>query len=71
MEGGKWKREEEEAGPSSVLSSASGIEKTEDEEEDEKEDTNDHKNSTFVPGPLLSLKDQIDRDKVFLFFSPI
>ncbi|XP_027365284.1 rho GDP-dissociation inhibitor 1-like [Abrus precatorius] len=68
------KRAEEEAGPSS----ASGIgaskqhthhdinhqEEPEEEEEEEEQNINHlHKNTTFVPGPLLSLKDQIERDK--------
>ncbi|XP_061367484.1 rho GDP-dissociation inhibitor 1-like [Gastrolobium bilobum] len=83
MEGGKWKRAEETAGPSCGVSSASGIgaskqeipenpdeafhdhgkDEEEAEEEEEEKDIDDHKNSTFVPGPLLSLKEQIERDK--------
>ncbi|XP_061343470.1 rho GDP-dissociation inhibitor 1-like [Gastrolobium bilobum] len=35
----------------------------EEEEEDEVEGVGDHKNGVFVPGPLVSLKEQIERDK--------
>ncbi|KAL2323408.1 hypothetical protein Fmac_027787 [Flemingia macrophylla] len=40
-------------------------EEEEEEEtgEEEEDDPDHHKNTTFVPGPLLSLKDQIERDK--------
>lgn len=55
--------------PSEVLG---GVE--EEEEEDEEEDHNDDAKDDrlvagFVPGPLLSLKEQIEKDKV-LFFVP-
>ena len=93
MEGGnRKKRPEEEAGPSSGLSYASGVgaskqelnekpsdafdegrreEEEEVEEEEEEEAFGDNKNGVFVPGPLLSLKEQIERDKVFFFFFSI
>ncbi|KAH1216595.1 Rho GDP-dissociation inhibitor 1 [Glycine max] len=35
----------------------------EETEEEEEDDVDHHNNSTFVPGPLLSLKDQIEKDK--------
>ncbi|CAL0316859.1 unnamed protein product [Lupinus luteus] len=70
MEAEKWK----EALGSSSTSGVGEIPETlneatfheEDEEETEEEDEEhigDHKNATFVPGPLLSLKEQIERDK--------
>ena len=48
----------------------------EEEEEDFDDDFHDHDHNCdiagngdeFVPGPLLSLKDQIEKDKVFPFF---
>lgn len=82
MEGGNWKISEEQAGPSSSSAIAATKQhnlpqtyhhskEVEEEEETEEEEDDDadhhHKNSTFVPGPLLSLKDQIERDKVFRF----
>lgn len=42
----------------------------EETEEEEEDDVDHHNNSTFVPGPLLSLKDQIEKDKVFRFSPP-
>ncbi|RYR52933.1 hypothetical protein Ahy_A06g027790 isoform D [Arachis hypogaea] len=83
MESGNRKRaEEEEAGPSSLISTAFRVgeshqqqlnqkpireveeEQAEQEEDDEQSFGGDHKNCGFVPGPLLSLKEQIERDKV-------
>ncbi|KAL1350198.1 hypothetical protein HN51_014328 [Arachis hypogaea] len=82
MESGNRKRaEEEEAGPSSLISTAFRVgeshqqqlnqkpireveeEQAEQEEDDEQSFGGDHKNCGFVPGPLLSLKEQIERDK--------
>lgn len=82
MESGNGKRAEEEAGPSSGLdgSKREMTEKPSDafddgreleeeaEEEEEHGGIDDNKNGVFVPGPLLSLKEQIERDKVFFFF---
>ncbi|MED6207401.1 hypothetical protein PIB30_035502 [Stylosanthes scabra] len=77
MEGGK-RGAEEAAGPSSSSSSLGtnqemshhpNEEEEEEETEEEKEEDEQHhetdhlKNTTFQPGPLLSLKDQIERDK--------
>ena len=85
MEGGNWKRAEEAAGPSSggskqempqnsneAFLEEEQEEEEEAEEEEEEDDTDHHKNTNFVPGPLLPLKDQIERDKVFsiCFFCP-
>ncbi|MED6206843.1 hypothetical protein PIB30_030403 [Stylosanthes scabra] len=84
MESGNGKRaEEEEAGPSSLISTAYRVgainqqqlnqkpreveeDQAEQEEEGGEEEESfggDHKNGGFVPGPLLSLKEQIERDK--------
>ncbi|XP_020240372.1 rho GDP-dissociation inhibitor 1 [Cajanus cajan] len=38
-------------------------EEEDETEEEEEDDLDHHKNTAFVPGPLLSLKDQIERDK--------
>ncbi|XP_027352963.1 rho GDP-dissociation inhibitor 1-like [Abrus precatorius] len=38
-------------------------EEAEEEEEEEEESTHSGKSGVFVPGPLLSLKEQIERDK--------
>lgn len=74
MDGGNGKKraqkeQEEEAGPSSAVEKAIDDEDEEAEEEDEKIEAfgGDSKNGVFVPGPLLSLKEQIERDKVLLF----
>ncbi|XP_015968134.1 rho GDP-dissociation inhibitor 1 [Arachis duranensis] len=82
MESGNRKRaEEEEAGPSSLISTAFRVgeshqqqlnqkpireveeEQAEQEDDDEQSFGGDHKNCGFVPGLLLSLKEQIERDK--------
>ncbi|KAK7267432.1 hypothetical protein RIF29_20106 [Crotalaria pallida] len=78
MEAGQWKKAEEEAAAGSssasgICASDQEIHETPNEEEEETEEedheeeeedvTGDHKNTTFVPGPLLSLKEQIERDK--------
>jgi Rho GDP-dissociation inhibitor len=64
-----------EAGPSSVT-----IDKTKQiseksthtfhssSDEDEEEIIDHTKKGVFVPGPLLSLKEQIEKDKVLFFF---
>lgn len=84
MEGANWRITDEEAGPSSSSGIASTkqqnppetfhhrkeAEEEEETEEEEEEDVCQHKNITFVPGPLLSLKDQIEKDKVFRFSPP-
>ncbi|MED6111584.1 hypothetical protein PIB30_053557 [Stylosanthes scabra] len=79
-ENGNGKRaEEEEAGPSSLISTAYRVgasiqqqlnqkpreveEEQAEQEEEEEIFGGDHKNGGFVPGPLLSLKEQIERDK--------
>ena len=76
---GKRSAQEEEAGPSASGFVPSKQEMTEkpfddhrkeedeeeaDEDEEEEESTVDHKNDDFIPGPLLSLKEQIEKDKV-------
>ncbi|XP_057751522.1 rho GDP-dissociation inhibitor 1-like [Arachis stenosperma] len=71
MEGGK--RAEEAAGPSCAGTNQEmphhpneeEDEETEDEKEEDEHDfeTDHHQNTTFQPGPLLPLKDQIERDK--------
>ncbi|KAJ1416626.1 Rho protein GDP-dissociation inhibitor [Sesbania bispinosa] len=62
MEGGNVKRaHEEEAGPS-----ASGIDASKHEITEKPShafDDGNNKNGVFVPGPLVSLKEQIERDK--------
>ena len=78
--GGNGKRAHEEAGPSSgidgrkleMTEKASDDDKEEEEEEEEEEEgaIEDSKNGFFVPGPLLSLKEQIERDKVFMILTP-
>ena len=54
--------------PSDAFDEGRREEEEEVEEEEEEEAFGDNKNGVFVPGPLLSLKEQIERDKVFFFF---
>ncbi|CAJ1900091.1 unnamed protein product [Sphenostylis stenocarpa] len=73
MESVNGKRAQEEAGPSDgtkqemteKVSNALNDGRVEEEEADEEEDggLEDSKNGSFVPGPLVSLKEQIERDK--------
>ncbi|CAJ2632938.1 unnamed protein product [Trifolium pratense] len=66
MEGTKRSHE---AGPSSVIIDKTKQEKSthtfhDSNSDDDEEQITDHsKNSVFVPGPLLSLKEQIEKDK--------
>lgn len=79
MESVNGKREQEEAGPSDgtkqemteKVSDALDDGKAEEEEVDEDEEggTGVSKNGFFVPGPLVSLKEQIELDKVFMIFT--
>lgn len=62
------KEQEEEAGPSSAIEKAIDEDEEAEEEEEIEAIAGDSKNGVFVPGPLLSLKEQIERDKVLLFF---
>jgi len=60
MEGGKNSHEQEQAGPSSAIDKTTHTfhVASEDDEDDEQ---------VFVPSPLLSLKEQIEKDKVLFF----
>jgi len=79
MESVNGKRAQEEAGPSDgtkqemteKVSDAWDDGRVEEEEVDEDEEggIRDSKNGFFVPGPLVSLKEQIERDKVFMIFT--
>jgi len=79
MESVSGKRAQEEAGPSDgtkqemteKVSDAwdDGRVEEEEVEEDEEGGIGDSKNGFFVPGPLVSLKEQIERDKVFMIFT--
>lgn len=63
------KRVEEEAGPSS----AGKIDELRGEKQSEESEVGDEEvddKEGFTPGPLLSLKEQIDKDKVFLSLIP-
>lgn len=64
MEGGKKSHEQEQAGPSSAIdktteNSTHTFHVASEDEEDE--------GQVFVPSPLLSLKEQIEKDKVLFF----
>ncbi|CAI8614363.1 unnamed protein product [Vicia faba] len=62
-------KQQEQAGPSSLIDKTKQqiAEKpshnASEDEEDEEELTDHIKNGSFVPGPLLSLKEQIEKDK--------
>lgn len=70
MEGGNNK---EEAGPSRGLNLNEDKRKEELEEGDSEEEEHNQDpaadiiTTSYVPGPLLSLKDQIEKDKVLSF----
>lgn len=63
-------KQQEQAGPSSLIDNtkqqiAEKPSRNASEDEEDEEELIDHdKNGPFVPGPLLSLKEQIEKDKV-------
>lgn len=63
------------AGPSRVNADDEKKQEVEEEmlkiETDDEDEDSIKKDSGFVPGPLLSLKEQIEKDKVFLFFNSL
>lgn len=56
-----------EAGPSFCGEEVKNQKVAEDEGDSLDEDEHQESITSFTPGPLLSLKDQFEKDKVFIF----